>query len=259
MNETVQDEQLSLIPTELRAPKQRKVILEELPLALPGDDPTPSFVESIRNFGLLQPIALIESGQGYKVAFGRRRIKAARQLGWLSIAAWIFPEGMTSAAVLTLIENAHRRDNVTAKLQAIDELRRKVPESEICESLGLTKQEIKQAVFLLDNLVPEMQEALKDGRVKASTAKRAAKLPQPQQRELAQLEKVSAKDVDNCLRVQAVEHIEQLPASLFEDIPQLSWQQQARPLIEQLLALIPEGVDARQYIELVADSLKSKA
>jgi ParB/RepB/Spo0J family partition protein len=251
-------EQLSLIPKELRTPKQKKVLLDELSLNIPGDEPAQSFIESIRDFGLLQPIALVEGESGYKIAFGRRRIKAARALNWLSISAWIFPEGMTSAAILALIENRHRSENLTAKLQAIDELRLKVPEDKICEEIGLTKQEMKQAIALLDNLVPEMQTALQEGRINASTAKKAVRLPKETQQVLVQQEKISSKDIDEFFRVQAVEQIQELPDSLFEELTEQTWQEQARPLIEQLLVIIPETEEAREYLKLITDSLKAK-
>lgn len=98
-------QQLSLIPEKLVTPKARKVILTELPEDLMGPEPEPEFIESVRKFGILQPIGLVE-GDPYQVAFGRRRLRAARALELISIPALIYPQGWTPASVLTLIETS---------------------------------------------------------------------------------------------------------------------------------------------------------
>jgi ParB-like chromosome segregation protein Spo0J len=86
-------EQLSLIPEKLVTPKARKVILTELPKDLSGPEPEQGFLDSIRRVGFLHPIGLIEDGDRYQVAYGRRRIRAARSLGLISIPALIYPLG----------------------------------------------------------------------------------------------------------------------------------------------------------------------
>ncbi|MBW4554195.1 MAG: ParB/RepB/Spo0J family partition protein [Aphanocapsa sp. GSE-SYN-MK-11-07L] len=253
-------EQLSLIPEKLATPKQRKVVLTELPdnEELLGDDPNPAFIDSIRQFGFLHPIGLVESDTGYQVAFGRRRIKAARLLELISIPASIFPQGWTPVSVLTLIENKHRSDNLGAKLDAIDALRKRATPEEICAAVGITQPQLSKAITLLDQLTPQLQMAVKEGRMTTSTAKKAAKLPEDQQQELAHQDKITAKAVDQYLKVQAMEQADNLPAELFEGVPEKTWQAQAQPLIEQLLTLIPQDEELRLHIEQLAEGLKAK-
>jgi ParB/RepB/Spo0J family partition protein len=322
-------QQLSLIPDKLVTPKARKVVLTELPEDLMGSEPDPEFVESVRKFGILQPIGLVEDGKTYQVAFGRRRIRAARAIGLISIPAQIYPQGWTPASVLTLIENKHRKDNLPAQLDAISTLRLSATSEEICIAVGMTQPELAQAIKMLDALVPELRDAMRDGRIKATTAKQAAKLPIEQQQELAKKDIIKSKDVVVLQKQQPTEEepVNLLPSieinygdrirgktlkgemlegiadrvghkyvrlSTGEDlsmetvelleaegglaalesvgepfaeapsdpssskVSKQSWKLQAKPLIEQLLGIVPEEEDIREYLEVVANSLKGK-
>ncbi len=97
--------QLKLLPDKPVAPKFAYVSLSELPQILPGSYPDKAFIQSVEKFGVLQPIGLIESDQGYLVAFGRQRILATRKLGLISIPAQIYPAHWTPGEILTLVEN----------------------------------------------------------------------------------------------------------------------------------------------------------
>jgi ParB/RepB/Spo0J family partition protein len=323
-------EQLNLIPEKLVTPKARKVVLTELPEDLTGPEPEQGFIDSIQKYGFLQPIGLLEDGDRYQVAYGRRRIRAARSLGLISIPALIYPLGWTPAHVLTLIENTHRTDNLAAKLEAIDTLRKRATPEEICIAVGVSMPELNKAIKMLNELAPELREAMKEGRIKTTTAQKAAKLPVEQQQELAKQDIIKSKDV---VVLQKQQPAEEEPLNLlssvevnygdrirgktlngeilegiadqvghkyvrlstgedlsmetvevlktegglaasesvgepFAEAPsdptsskvsKQSWKLQAKPLIEQLLKIVPEGEDIREYLELVVDALKKKA
>jgi ParB/RepB/Spo0J family partition protein len=204
-------EQLSLIPEKLVTPKARKVVLTDLPEDLMGPEPEPEFIESVKKFGILQPIGLVEDGKTYQVAFGRRRIRAARAIGLISIPAQIYPQGWTPASVLTLIENKHRKDNLPAQLDAIATLRLSATPEEICVAVGMTQSELAQAIKMLDTLVPELRDAMRNGQIKPSTARQAAKLPVEQQQELAKQDIIKSKDV---VVLQRQQPTEEQPANL---------------------------------------------
>jgi ParB/RepB/Spo0J family partition protein len=210
-------QQLSLIPEKLASPKQRKVPLDELPMDLIGAEPEQSFIESIKKFGILQPIGLMENGDGYQVAFGRRRIKAARALEMLSIPALIYPQGWTPISTLTLIENKQRSDNIAAALDAIAQLRLIASSEEICAATGITQQELSKAIKLIDGLTPELQSAVKEGRMTSSTAQKAIKLPVNQQQLLSQQEAIKPKDVAQYLQVQKSEAQKPVTDALFSE------------------------------------------
>jgi ParB/RepB/Spo0J family partition protein len=271
-------EQLSLIPEKLTSPKDRKVVLTELPEDLSGPEPDPEFIDSIRKYGFLQPIGLID-GETYQVAYGRRRISAARSLGLISIPARIYPLGWTPASVLTLIENTHRQDNLAAKLEAIDTLRKSATAEEICTAVGISQPELSKAIRMLNELAPELIEAMREGRIKTTIAQKAAKLPIEQQQALARQDSIKAKDVAQYQPAPPTKTAELLPEpeslepmtaeDTLDETPlesvtsqgkvsKQSWKLQAKPLIAQLLQVVPESEEMRQYIELLADALKMK-
>jgi ParB/RepB/Spo0J family partition protein len=272
-------EQLSLIPEKLTNPKARKVVLTELPEDLSGPEPEQGFIESIRKYGFLQPIGLIENGETYQVAYGRRRIRAARSLRLLSIPALIYPQGWTPASVLTLIENTHRQDNLAAKFEAIDTLRKSATPEEICTAVGISQPELSKAIRMLNELAPELIEAMREGRIKTTIAQKAAKLPIEQQQALAKQDMIKAKDLARyepapptktaellpeplsskpMTEGVALDEIQIEPAAPQSKVSKQSWKLQAKPLIAQLLQVVPEDEEMRQYIELLAGALKLK-
>lgn len=242
--------QLQLLPDKPVTPKFALVDLSELPQILPSSIPDKAFIGSIEKFGILQPIGLIESDRGYLVAFGRRRILAARKIGLISVPAVIYPVGWTLGEVLTLVENQQRKDNLVAFLEAIESLRLQATPEEICGAVGISKAELYKAIRLIDGLIPELRLALTEGRMSSSCACQAIKLTQQQQQTLAQLSVIRAKDVDQLLRVNTSCRVNDLPETLFEEEMQVGWQVKARQLVEQLLITVPD--DYHTQIEQLA-------
>lgn len=237
--------QLQLLPDNPVAPKFAYVSLSELPKILPGSDLDKAFIRSIEKFGILQPVGLIELNRGYQVAFGRRRILAARNIGLSSVPAQIYPNDWTTQEILTLVENQQRKDNLVVKLEAIESLRLSATLEEICTAVGISKTELYKAIRLIDGLIPELRLALTESRMSSSTACQAIKLTHQQQQKLAQLSVIRAKDVDQQLRMNTSTRVSDLPETLFEEVPQLCWQIKARQLVDQLLITVPEDYHAQ--------------
>ncbi len=238
-------EQLALIPERPVAGKDRVIALAELPPdeELYGDPPSASMVASVRNYGVLQRILLIEGRDGYVVAAGRNRIKAARAAGLSHIPARIFPAGWTPAAVLTLIENGERRRNPVADLVAIEDLiAHGADKAAICAATGLPPQ-VVDARLRLHNLIPALRTALYDGRIRISVAERAAKLSPDRQEVLAarlgESGKLRVRDVQEASQVAAREAVQTLPAELFAP---RSWSENAEVLVNQLRQCVPTDV-----------------
>jgi ParB family chromosome partitioning protein len=66
--------------------------------------------ESIREYGLLQPILVRETDGRYEVVAGHRRLSAVQALGWPKIPALVRLAEADEAYLLTLIENLQRDD-----------------------------------------------------------------------------------------------------------------------------------------------------
>lgn len=71
---------------------------------------------SIAEVGVIQPVVLIASDQGYELVVGERRLRAAKKAGLSSIPAIVMEAAPREQQVMALIENIHR-----SNLSAIEE------------------------------------------------------------------------------------------------------------------------------------------
>ena len=66
--------------------------------------------ESIRRYGILQPLTVRCTAQGYELVAGERRLRAARLAGERQVPCLVAQVGEEDSALLALIENLQRRD-----------------------------------------------------------------------------------------------------------------------------------------------------
>ncbi len=66
--------------------------------------------QSIKTYGLLQPIMVRRSGRGYQLVVGERRLMACKSLGWETITATVKELSDSAMATIALIENLQRED-----------------------------------------------------------------------------------------------------------------------------------------------------
>ena len=93
-----------------------------------------SLAESIREVGILQPILLRETDDGYEIIAGERRWRAARRVGLQHVPALVRDTDDASALEHALVENVHRSDlNVLEEAAAYQQL---------IEDFGLTHEEV---------------------------------------------------------------------------------------------------------------------
>ena len=66
--------------------------------------------ESIRTYGILQPLTVRRLGREYELVAGERRLRAAQMAGLREVPCLIARVGEEDSALLALIENLQRRD-----------------------------------------------------------------------------------------------------------------------------------------------------
>ena len=141
--------------------KQPRVVFEEEALA--------ELAESIRQYGVLQPILVCEKGDHYEIVAGERRWRAAKLAGLSKIPAILgrFEEGRINE--LALIENIQREDlNPIEEAQAYkqlideyglkqDELARRIAKSRtaVTNSLRLLKLDERVQGMLMEGSLSE--------------------------------------------------------------------------------------------------------
>lgn len=95
-------------------------------------------MQSIKQYGILQPILVRKSLDGYELIAGERRLRASKLAGLKSIPAIIREYSDSEITEIALIENLQRED-----LTAIEEA---AAYSKLLNEFGLTQEELAQKV-----------------------------------------------------------------------------------------------------------------
>jgi ParB/RepB/Spo0J family partition protein len=218
---------------------------------IPGPAPKKSLIESIRRYGLWQPVGVVQITRGVhnirmkpeQIGFGRRRIKAARAAGLQEIPTFIFPEG-TPTTILTMTENHQRSDNRVADLEAVRHMVFEEYKSadDISRELGIPKNELNR-VFKLISLPLPLREAFAAGYMGAGAAEKAAKLSLEHQGRLMELlaekGKLTEDDVVAVQRVRQAEAAGELQSLFLPDTLGVGWRVEATSFARRAAEAIP--------------------
>ena len=228
--------------------EKKAVHLEEI--EGPGVRPPGGLVRSMAAVGQLVPVILWKRDGRYRIADGRRRVAAARRLGWTRVSAFILPsaeEAELAAARVTLAANIHS-PNPLSEAEAV----RVIGESE-AKAVGLTSAQARHRARLA-RLHPEVREAIERGKIPRGAAGSLAKLPAERQLEALRRamdqrngKRVRIADIQREVRsVQASVQTDFL-AHITESEPgRPDWQEYAVRAVALLTAIIeaaPDGVD----------------
>jgi ParB family chromosome partitioning protein len=138
------------------------------------DDATLSeLAASIREVGILQPIVVRRTAQGYEVVTGERRLRAAKLAGLATVPVVLRDSDDSDLLREALIENIHREDLNPIELgeafrQLLDELGLK--QEELADRVGVSRSHIANTIRLLA-LPLEVQQLLADERISAGHAR----------------------------------------------------------------------------------------
>lgn len=102
------------------------------------DEALEELKESIRQYGVLQPVLVRKTPQGYELIAGERRLRASKQAGLETIPAIVRDYTDSEMTEVALIENLQRED-----LTAIEEA---MAYNKLLTDFGLTQEEVAQKV-----------------------------------------------------------------------------------------------------------------
>ena len=114
--------------------------------------------ESIKQYGIIQPIVVKKEGSKYRIVAGERRFRAAKMAGLKELKAILF-KGEEDYQI-SLIENLQREDlNPIEVAEAYTELikRFSYTQQELSEKVGKSRSEISNTMRLL-NLTGKIQD-----------------------------------------------------------------------------------------------------
>ena len=163
--------------------------------------------DSIRKYGVLQPLLVQKKGESYEIIAGERRWRAAKLAGLKMIPAVIREYSPQQAMEIALIENVQREDlNPIEEAQAYQRLMQEfsLKQEEIAERVSKNRTTITNCMRLL-NLAPEVQQMLIEGRIASGHARALLAVADPyQQLELAkkvELERMSVREVEKAVKL----------------------------------------------------------
>jgi ParB family chromosome partitioning protein len=166
-------------------------------------DELEALAASIREHGVLQPVLVTETLDGYQLVAGERRYRAARLAGLERIPAVIRQLADRDQLEVALVENVQRADlgpieEAAAYRALIADFA--LTHDEIARRIGRAKSTITNTLRLLD-LDPRVQQALVDERITEGHARAIGGMPIEQQAP------VMATVIDQALSVRQAEEL----------------------------------------------------
>lgn len=134
-----------------------------------SDESLGELEDSIKVLGILQPLLVRESGAGFELIAGERRLRAARAAGIAEVPVLVVDTDERGSLERALVENVHREDlnaieEAAAYRQLIDE--GGLTQEELGRRVGRNRVTIANSLRLLD-LPVEIQRYLIEGKITA--------------------------------------------------------------------------------------------
>lgn len=214
--ETIEEVDISLIDNN---PKQPRKIF----------DPTllDELAQSIKIYGVIQPILLTKKGDRYLIVAGERRFRASIIAGKKSIPAIIKDFDDKEIKEIALLENIQRQDlNPIETARAMKELMDTYgwTQETLADRLGKSRPSIANNLRLL-NLCPEVIDLVEKGKLSAGHARSLVVVTNPEvQLKLANQvmnNKLTVRDMEN-----AVKDVDKSSKKTIKSTPQLSIEMQ---------------------------------
>lgn len=136
-------------------------------------------INSIKEYGILQPLIVTKTKEGYQLIAGERRLKAAQFLELKTVSAIIREAKEQQQLEISLIENIQRQnlnpiEEAVAYQRLIDEFN--LTQEQVAEKVGKSRPVVANTLRLL-SLPTEIQKALISGKINYTTGRILAGLP----------------------------------------------------------------------------------
>ena len=144
---------------------------------------------SIKKYGIIEPLILRKIPNGYEVIAGERRLKAASLVGLTQVPAIIMEINDQASAELAIVENLQRQSlTPIEEAKAYQNLAGNSNTKEIANLMSKEEKEINNKMKLL-KLSKNVQEALQNNEISEGHAKALLQL-ENEQEENAMLERI---------------------------------------------------------------------
>lgn len=146
-------------------------------------DELAELADSLRNHGVLQPVVVRESADGFELVVGERRWRAAKLAGLATIPALIRDVASRALLEVALVENVQRRDlNPIELALAFRALTQGgATQEQVGERVGLDRSTVANLLRLLE-LPRELQQDIETGVLSGGHAKALLQIQNPERR-----------------------------------------------------------------------------
>jgi ParB family chromosome partitioning protein len=182
---------------------------------------------SIKEYGLLQPINVTRDGSRYILIAGERRLRATKLIKQTKIKAIVINVDDSKLAKLALIENIQRADlNVVELAKSYNKLltQFKLTHEELSKKVFKSRSSITNTLRLL-NLTQYVQDKLSDTTITLGHAKIMIGLDEDQQKEIVDTiisQKLNVRDTEEIIKnfknTQQIESVKKKPTKTTLDI-----------------------------------------
>lgn len=137
-----------------------------------ADDELGQLSDSIKEYGIIQPLVVSKSGDDYELIVGERRLRAAKLAGLKKVPVIVRDATEQKKLEMALVENLQREDlnsieRGLAYRQLMDEFDLKV--EEVAKRVGISRPVVSNNLRLL-SLPEDIKEALINGKILESHA-----------------------------------------------------------------------------------------
>lgn len=143
-------------------------------------------VYSIKEVGIIQPLIVCESGEGYEVIAGHRRLLAAEVCRLTEVPCIVVSTEGIDKEIMKMHENIGRQDiNPIDWAIQLDYLKSqyKLTNAKLAEMLGFSESWVSEHLAII-NYPPEILEAIKNGSLAFSSARELVKIKDKTKREV---------------------------------------------------------------------------
>jgi ParB family chromosome partitioning protein len=160
--------------------------------------------KSIRSNGVIQPLIVRESSNGYELVAGERRWRASRLAGLKTVPCIVRNFDDRQNAIVAIIENMQREDlNPIEEALGLKSMTEKYgfTQEQVSESLGRSRTYITNSIRLL-KLPAEIQQYVSSGQMSAAHGRTIINIP-----DKARQKEIAEKIIRNDLSVRATERL----------------------------------------------------
>ncbi|MFA4941231.1 MAG: ParB/RepB/Spo0J family partition protein [Patescibacteria group bacterium] len=138
-----------------------------------GDSNMDELVESIREYGVIQPLVVTKSGGEYELIAGERRLRASKIVGLSKVPVIVRDADSQRKLEVALVENLQREnlnpiEAAVAYKKLVDEFN--LTQEEVARRVGKSRPAVTNALRFL-SLPAEVQQAISDGKISEGHAK----------------------------------------------------------------------------------------